>query len=323
MKEIIITTLGPSSHDISTIKELIKAGTSHFRLNMSHGTIADHKTLISYIEAANKNLKTKTEIIIDLPGPKFRIEKVNELKSKQNVYITDQNLRNSFSINIKEIYDQIQEGQIIYIRDGEIKLKVEKINFDEKIIQCEYLVYGEIKPENGLNFIESNLKIPIIKPQDICFLELAESQNITNFMLSFVNVASDIQNAKKLLPANSTIFTKIETKKAISNLSKIIKESNYLVIARGDLGVETDLFMLPQTTLKIIEKAKKEKIPCVYATEILKSMITNSRPSRAEVTDMYFAITNGVRNFLVSNETAIGLYPIKCIETIKTMLSKH
>ena len=102
MKEIIITTLGPSSHDISTIKELIKAGTSHFRLNMSHGTIADHKTLISYIEAANKNLKTKTEIIIDLPGPKFRIEKVNELKSKQNVYITDQNLRNSFSINIKK-----------------------------------------------------------------------------------------------------------------------------------------------------------------------------------------------------------------------------
>ena len=323
MKEIIIATLGPSTHDISTIKELIKAGTTHFRLNMSHGTITDHKTLISYIEAANNNLKTNTEIIIDLPGPKFRIEKVNELKSKQNVYITDQNLRNSFSINIKEVYEQIKEGQIIYIKDGEIKLKVQRINFDEKIIQCEYLVYGEIKAENGLNFIESNLKLPIIKPQDICFLELAQSHNIKNFMLSFVNVASDIQNAKKLLPENSTIFTKIETQKAINNLSKITKESDFLVIARGDLGVETDLFLLPKTTKKIIEKAKKEKIPCIYATEVLKSMISNPRPSRAEITDMYFAITNGVRNFLVSNETAVGSYPIKCIEAIKTMLSKH
>lgn len=323
MQEIIIATLGPSTHDIPTIKELIKAGTTHFRLNMSHGTIIDHKKLISYIESANKSLDTNAQIIIDLPGPKFRIEKINELNSKINVYITDKNLRNSFSINIKEIYDQIKEDQIIYIKDGEIKLKVQKINHAEKIIQCEYLVYGEIKEENGLNFIESDLKIPIIKKQDMCFLELAQIHNINNFMLSFVNVASDILDAKKLLPEKSVIFSKIETQKAIKNISKIAKESNYIVIARGDLGVETDPFLLPITTLKIIEKSKKEKTPCIYATEVLKSMISNSRPSRAEITDMYFAITNGVRNFLVSNETAIGKYPVKCIETIKQMLSKH
>lgn len=323
MQEILIATLGPSSHDIATIKSLIKLGTTHFRLNMSHGTISDHKTLISYIEAANKNLQTQTQVIIDLPGPKFRIEKTNDLTSKQNVYITDQSLKNSFSINIKEVYDQLEEGQIIFIKDGEIKLQVQKINTYERIIQCEYLVYGKIEEEMGLNFIESNLKLPIIKPEDYCFLELAKTHNITNFMLSFVNTASDIQNAKKILPENATLFTKIETQKAINNLSKIIKESHYLVIARGDLGVETDMYLLPKTSLKIIEKAKKDKIPCIYATEVLKSMITNPRPSRAEITDMYFAISNGVRNFLLSNETAIGSYPEKCIQTIKTMLSKH
>ena len=111
MSEIIIATLGPSTHDIPTIKELINAGCTHFRLNMSHGTITDHKTLISYINNANQQLKTNTQIIMDLPGPKFRVEKINNLNSKESVYITDLNLRNSFSINIRQAYYKIQKGQ--------------------------------------------------------------------------------------------------------------------------------------------------------------------------------------------------------------------
>jgi len=323
MQEIIIATLGPSSHDIKTIKELIIAGTTHFRLNMSHGTIADHKTLIEYINTANQTLQSNTEIIIDLPGPKFRVEKTNELNSKSNVYITDLNLRNSFSLNIKEIYNQVEPDDIIYLNDGLIKLKVLKINHQEQIIQCEYLDYKEIKPEMGVNFINSNLKIPIVSSKDESFIELAKNINNKNFMLSFVNNASDIKKTREILPENSTIFTKIETQKAIKNLNKIIPESDHIVIARGDLGVETDLFELPKTTQKIAEKCKKGKKNCILATEILKSMIESPRPSRAEITDIYFAIQNNIRSFLVSNETAIGKHPIKCIQTLKTMLEKN
>ena len=316
----IVSTLGPASHDIKVIKSLMISGVNVFRLNFSHGSHEDHLKSIKHIRNLEKKLNLQIAILADLQGPKFRIgemedgilikagarfkfDKLKSLGNIQRVYLSHE-----------EIYSGVRVNSIIMLDDGKLKFKVLKKNKNE--IYTKVIIGGKLTSNKGLNLPDIILDTSPITLKDKRDLKFILKNEIDWIALSFVQKLSDVLKVKKIIKNQVSLISKIEKPSAINELDEIIKVSDGIMVARGDLGVELPPERVPGIQKEIILACRIAGKPVIVATQMLESMINNPSPTRAEASDVATAVFDGADAVMLSAETAIGKFPI---ETVKIM----
>lgn len=318
----ILATLGPSTKGVKQLEKLLKAGCNAVRLNFSHGTHEDHIQMVSDLREAANNLDMPIPILGDLSGPKIRLGKFScdafNVEPGDKLTLTSKDIEGTRELlphSYKPLSKDISIGEDILINDGLIRLKVESITDDD--VNCVVEVGGTISNNKGINLPNTILSTPALTEKDIRDVELAKELQLDFLALSFVRTEKDIADLKKLCPT-LPVIAKIEKPEAIEHLDAILKASDGIMIARGDLGVELGHEKVPLVQKKIIQKIRRYAKPVITATQMLESMITNATPTRAEVSDVANAVLDGTDAVMLSGETAAGNYPV---ETVKTMVS--
>jgi len=319
----IVCTIGPASNSHKVLKELAEAGMDVVRLNFSHGTHKEHLEVIRNIRRISAELNKPIGILQDLAGPKIRIGKMKKGVVLQEEFVftlTTKEIEgdeNRAFISYKQLPKEVKSGDPIFIDDGRIRLKM--IRHDLENIICQVVRGGELKSDKGVNLPQSKLSIPSITEKDIDDLAFGIEEGIDLISLSFVRQADDIKNLRKILKeknANIPIIAKIEKKEAVENIDEIIKSADGIMVARGDLGVETSLPKLPLVQKEAILEANLFGKPVITATQMLESMVNEDIPTRAEVTDIANAIFDSTDALMLSEETAIGKYPVECVKSL-------
>lgn len=324
-KTKIVATLGPNSTEIKTIEKMIEAGLSVARINMSHGDHAEHTLKIKNTRIAAKNVRRPIAILQDLAGPKIRIgefttETITLVPGKSFILTTKKHIgdETKVHINYAKLPKEVEPGMFIFLNDGKQKLQVEKITDDE--IHTTIVIGGTIRPRRGVNVPDADISISSLTPKDRKDLVFGLTQNVSFVTLSFVRTASDIHLLRKLINNPSIgIVAKIETKAAIENLEAIVEASDVIMVARGDLAIEMPIEQVPLLQKQIIATANRLGKPVITATQMLDSMRTSPTPTRAEVTDIANAIIDGTDAIMLSDETAIGSYPVEAISMMTTV----
>jgi pyruvate kinase len=329
----IVATIGPASETYAIIKSMIKAGVNVARLNFSHGTYEHHTSLVKNIRRAEKELGIPVGIMQDIQGPKLRVGLMPKegilIKTGQSVVINtalSEYKNEELPLYFPGIEKFIKVKHRLLIDDGHAELKVIKVI--GRKIHCQVIEGYNITSHKGINFPDSKLKIPIMNEKDRRDLKFGLKIGVDIIALSFVRTAEEIKNARKLINkyiidlnikrcAPVFIVAKIERNEAVKNINEIIKEADGVMVARGDLAMETKMSDMPLIQKKIIEKANVAVKPVIVATQMLDSMQNNRRPTRAEITDVANAVIDHADALMLSNETATGKYPV---ETIKTMV---
>ena len=320
----IVATLGPSSSDYDTIKALHLAGADVFRLNMSHGSheeIAERHEIIRQIEA---ELNSPIAILADLQGPKLRVGTF-----KNGVQAITENER--FRLDLKdevgtkdrvqlphpEIFQALHEGAHLLINDGKIKLIVEKCG--PEFADCLVLNGGEISDRKGVNVPDVILPLAALSEKDRADLEFICDLGIDWLALSFVQRAEDILEARNLIAGRASVISKIEKPSAVKSFDDILKVSDGVMVARGDLGVELPVQNVPPIQKRLVRKCRAAAKPVIVATQMLESMIESPMPTRAEVSDVATAIYEGSDAIMLSAESAAGQFPILAVETMNNV----
>ncbi len=332
----IVATLGLVSETKDKILALANAGVEIFRLNFSHGSHEWHKKCIETI----RSVKPNAIIMLDTKGPEMRTGdifdengnptffpitkgEILELVSKfeeQNVFL---NKNKKLFINHENFADDVTIGDVIALNSGLQNLKVIDVNRDTKIITTEVLQSGKIKSRRHVNLVGKDVSLLTTTEVDKNDIIFGVEQGIDCIAMSFVRHASDIeyvQNICKKYTKIIKIYAKIETQEAMNNLEEITEISDGLMVARGDLGVETPFETVPQKRKKIIAMAKKYKKEVIVATEMLESMITKPRPTRAEVSDIALAVWQEADYTMLSGETAAGNFPVESVQVMKKVI---
>ncbi|MEW6620874.1 MAG: pyruvate kinase [bacterium] len=317
----IVCTIGTASNSHKILKELAEAGMDVVRLNFSQGTHKDHLEVIRSVRRISAEINKPIGIMQDLAGPKIRIGKVKKgvvLKEDFVFTLTTKEIEgdeNIVSVSYKHLPKEVKSGEPIFIDDGRIRLKV--IRHDMGNIICQVVKGGELKSDKRVNFPETKLSIPSLTPKDIEDLNLGIEEGVDFISLSFVKNPDDIMQLRKILKEKDVsipIIAKIEKKEAIENISEIIKSADGIMVARGDLGIETALAKIPLVQKKVILETNLFGKPVITATQILESMVNEDIPTRAEVTDIANAIFDSTDALMLSEETAIGKYPVECVK---------
>ncbi len=323
-KTKIIATIGPSTNHPQLISDLINNGVNILRLNMAHETSVE-KTIkiVKIIRSEAKKKDRHIAILMDIAGPKIRVDFSNidneDIKiTKGSIYSLGYSKMNDIPINMNIEFENIKsKNALVKIDDGNINFKI--LNIKNNILKLKAVTDGNINSNKGVNFPGLSLKTPSVTPKDKKDIKLGIELGIDWFALSFVRSEDDIKfflncykNSKNFIP----VIAKIEKPEAIENLDKIIEKFNGILVARGDLGVEMPLSMLPVLQKKIVKKCRVKKKPIIIATQMLESMTKNLSPTRAEVNDVANSVYQGVDAVMLSGETAVGEYPI---ETVKMM----
>lgn len=330
----IITTLGPSTNSIEKIEQLIKAGANVCRLNMSHGTHESHLEVISNIREASKNIKQEVAILCDLQGPKIRVDKLKEnliLKKDEEWVIGPIDVMNSYPAYknryiptvYKDLVKDADSDSIILFDDGLIEAHA--IEKDGDVLKVKIVIGGELKSNKGINLPNVNVSAPSFTDKDKEDLLFGIKNGVDYIALSFVrsaNCIKDVRNLLHQLKVDIPIIAKVEKPEAIVNIDEIIQESDCIMIARGDMGVEIGNHLVPAIQKEIIEKCNHVGVPVVTATQMLESMTENARPTRAEANDVANAIWDGTDVVMLSGETASGKYPIKAVEMMDRIISE-
>lgn len=325
----IVATIGTASQTLETLTELTKAGLNVARMNMSHGDHAEHGAKIDNVREVNKNLLSNVSILVDLAGPKIRIgdfdtEKVNLVEGKKIIFTTEKIIGNvnKVHINYAKLPQELKKGNIIMLNDGKNKLIVEKIVGNE--ITCKILVGGEVRGRRGVNLPGAYLSVSAITEKDKKDIEFALSKKAEFIGVSFVRTAKDIADLQKILIKKNThknyfpkIIAKIETEEAIENFDEILEVVDGIMVARGDLAVEVPKERVPALQKKIIKAANEAGKFVITATQMLASMQTSPVPSRAEVSDVANAIFDGTDAVMLSEESAVGMYPVLAVQTMR------
>lgn len=328
-KTKIICTIGPAINSADMLVELSKAGMDVVRLNFSHGTYDEHLNNINNIKSASNILGTPIPILMDLCGPKLRVGVIEDgtyLKEGDTIKITTENIignKNIISTNYENLTKDIKPGDMILIDDGLIKLKA--IDVSDKIITCEIIYGGQLKSKKGINLPNVNLSIPSITEKDLKDIEFGLKNNVDFIALSFVRHHTDILKLKKIISDKGfkkPIIAKIEKPEAINDIDAIIQESDMVMVARGDLGVEMNTEEVPLLQKMIIEKCNYYAKPVITATQMLESMVNNPRPTRAEASDVANAVLDGTDAVMLSAETSIGLYPLNAVKIMDSIVRK-
>lgn len=317
-----VATVGPASRSPEVLAELIKAGVDIFRLNMAHGKKADHEMAIANIRQVADELEVPVGILVDLAGPKIRLGKLlNEPLHLLNDEVvrfvrgTESKAPDELTCLYEPLIDEVKVGDAIVLADGIARLEVTEKTRDE--LTCVVVDGGSIRSRQGVNLPATTLSIPALGEVDIKKAIWAAEQNVDFVSLSFVSTADDINQLKSLLAtykSHALAIAKIEKAEALQNLDAIVKASNGIMVARGDLGVEIAIEKTPGAQKRIIECCLQHRKPVIVATQMLESMHTSKTPTRAEVTDVANAILDGADACMLSGETAIGQYPVQAVK---------
>jgi pyruvate kinase len=326
----IIATVGPSCSTAEIIEQLFDAGARAFRLNFSHGSFDFYKNIVDIIRQIELKRCIDIPIIQDLQGPKIRLNaftKLLEIKDGDDftLFVCDniEDKKDNICIVYPNLLDELKVNQTIKIDDGNIELKVTKISCD--CIITKVIAGGVIKPRKGVNFPETKLSLPSLTKKDICDLKFGIELGVDYVALSFVRCAEDIIKLKQILEyegSTAEIISKIEKPEALIDIDRIIDNSDVILIARGDLGVELNLERVPGVQKDIIDLCRIRKTPVIVATQMLESMTENYNPTRAEVTDVYLAVSEGADIVMLSGETASGKYPVQAVKMMKKIISE-
>jgi pyruvate kinase len=326
-KTKIIATLGPATGTAEKIAELIKAGANGIRLNLSHGTHEEHKHWIKLIRQASAELSKPVSIIADLQGPKIRVgalplDGVPMVRSRTVCFQYAANYEEAGIIPIQHDFSgNVQVGQRMFLRDGLISVKITAIK--KGVVETKVETPGILLTNQGINLPDADFGGNILTDKDIADIKFAVEQDADYLALSFVQTADDIINLKKRLhrlDSDMAVISKIETKAAIDDLEGIIAASDAVMVARGDLAIETSNEAVPVLQRTIIDLARQYRRPVIVATQMLESMLHSTQPSRAEVSDVSWAVIYGTDAVMLSGETAMGEYPIETVTMMKRII---
>lgn len=317
----ILATVGPSTASAEMLEKLVQNGADAFRFNFSHGTHEEHAERYEIVRKLAEKYNRHLTIIADLQGPKLRIgtfatPKVLLQKSDEFILDMDEKAGDKSRVCLphKEIFEAVKVGDMLLLNDGNIRLKVKQKTSD-KII-TEVVVGGELSAHKGVNLPNVKLPISAITEKDRKDLAFALELGVDWVCLSFVQSVEDVKEAKRLIDGKAWIISKLEKPSAIAELDEIVQESDGIMVARGDLGVECPIENLPVMQKDIVKACRKFAKPVIVATQMLESMIQNPTPTRAEVSDVATAVYDGADTVMLSAETAAGNYPA---ETVKMM----
>ena len=329
-KTKIVATLGPSSSESKIIEKMILEGVNVFRINFSHADYKLVKEKVEIIRALDKKLNTSSSILGDLQGPKIRLGKIEEdieiSEGEEYDFYTDKEFignKNKGYVNYNEFSKDLSKGENILIDDGKLIFKV--ISSDKKsIVKTKVIQGGLLKSNKGVNLPNTKISLPALTKKDLDDAKFIFNNNFDWIALSFVRSKNDITDLKKLMKKNSNheipIIAKIEKPEAIKNIDEIIKFSDGLMVARGDLGIEIPAEEVPLIQKELVNKAKSSKIPIIIATQMMESMIENLSPSRAEVNDVANSVMDGADAVMLSGETSVGNYPIEVVKSMSSII---
>ncbi len=324
-KTKIICTLGPASENEQVIRELMLAGMNVARLNFSHGTHEEQRGKLEIVKKVREELGLPVALLLDTKGPEIRTGMLEngkvELKKGQSFVLTTEDIVGNegiVSITYKNLVKDVQQGDSILIDDGLIGLRVEKTT--DKEILCRVENGGTVSNKKGINVPGVSLNMPFVSQKDYEDIVFAAKEGFDYIAASFTRTAEDILELRKILEEQGCgyikIIAKIENMQGVENIDEIVRVSDGIMIARGDMGVEIPLEDVPVVQKKLIRKISETGKPVITATQMLDSMMKNPRPTRAETTDVANAIYQGTSAIMLSGETASGLYPVEALKTM-------
>ena len=329
-KTKIIATIGPASSSVQILEELIRAGVDVCRLNFSHGDFEHHQQVIEAIREINKRTHHHAAILVDLQGPKLRIGMVENdaalLEAGKEMILTTRECTGTGSrlyINYAQLPSDVKEGEIILIDDGKIKLRVMETNYKDEV-KAIIENGGIVSSRKGVNLPNTKVSLPSLTEKDLRDLEFALKMNVDWIGLSFVRKASDITALRQIIAKEDKpvkVVAKIEKPEALTEIDYIIHETDALMVARGDLGVELPMQDVPLIQKMLVEKCIRATKPVIIATQMMESMIANSSPTRAEVNDVANSVLDGADAVMLSGETSIGKFPVRVVEYMRNVVT--
>ncbi|MCC6546344.1 pyruvate kinase [Candidatus Sumerlaeota bacterium] len=323
----IVCTLGPSSSTREIISGLVKAGADVFRLNFSHGIHEEHRARIALIREVSAEIKRPLAILADLCGPKLRLGEIKggeaKLEEGDSVTLTSEpadGTANRFNVNFAGFHEVATPGESILLDDGRLHFSVESVAGAD--VRCRVVNGGVLKSRKGVNLPDTKLPIPALTDKDRADLRFALENGADMIALSFVRSPDDLALAReemKRIGRAAPLLVKIEKKEAVQCLEEIIRSADGAMVARGDLGIELWLEQVPAIQKRIIQLCNRLAKPVITATQMLESMISCPRPTRAEASDVYNAILDGTDAVMLSGETAAGQYPIDAVQVMNNI----
>ena len=330
-KTKIVATMGPSTSNKEVLKEMIKTGLNVCRINFSHGSYEDHEKSIVNIREISDELGISVAILADLQGPKIRTHEMQDngvmLEDGQEVKITTEKVLGTaelFSINYTLLPAEAKPGERILLDDGKLVLEVVSSDKKSELI-CKVVQGGTLSSKKGVNLPNTKISLPSLTEKDKLDLEFALDQNVDWVGLSFVRSARDIIELKHIIKSrnhHAKVIAKIEKPEALDNIDDIIQETDGIMVARGDLGVEIPYQNVPLIQKMLIQKGIRFAKPVIVATQMMESMITNLTPTRAEVNDVANAVLDGTDAVMLSGETSVGKYPVEVIKTMVNIIEE-
>ena len=315
----VVCTLGPASSSPETILEMVKGGMNMARINMSHGAYEDHRRSVEAVRAAAEKTQRPVAILVDLAGPKIRVgdlERPVELTVGETVTLAPAGEAEGTEIptTYEPLAQEIEAGQAVLLDDGLLELRCVGVRGNRTLL--EVVRGGLLKSRKGINLPAVNVRAPSLTPKDLADLDFALGLGVEYVGLSFVRQAADVTDLKQRVGGQALVVAKIEKVQALQAIEEILAETDAVMVARGDLGVELPFERVPLAQKRIIQLANYYGRPVITATQMLESMIEYPRPTRAEASDVANAILDGTDAVMLSGETAVGQYPLQAVGAI-------
>ncbi|HEX6174828.1 MAG TPA: pyruvate kinase [Candidatus Binatia bacterium] len=320
----IICTIGPATESAEMLRKLVEAGTDVFRLNFSHGTVSGHESIIRRIRDVAEETGKPVAILQDLPGPKIRLGVFKdgsvELHAGDRFRLTTDEVPGDHecaSVSYSKLPDEVRPGQSILLADGTVELEVESAA-PRKIV-CRVVLGGVLTNHKGVNVVGGSSSLPAFTERDQKLLLSGLEASVDLVALSFVRSPVDIQSARTFLAAhqaNLPLMAKIEKLESLDIIDEILAVADSIMVARGDLGLEVPIAQVPHVQKELISKAIQAAKPVVTATQMLRSMVENPRPTRAEIADIANAVLDGSDALMLSEESAVGAYPVEAVKVL-------
>ncbi len=325
----IVATVGPACDTYEKLLELVKTGVNVFRLNFSHGTHDDKEKVIGFIRKMNSTEPYNISIIADLQGPKLRVGEIEngsiEIKPGDVLTFTNEKIKGNkdrIYVSYPNFHKDVKIGHTIMIDDGKLEVKVNKI-LKNNDVQVVVTLGGTLSSNKGINLPDTKISLPALTPKDLEDLEFIIEQKLDWIALSFVRSVKDIiilRNKLQEAKSKTKVIAKIEKPEALKNIRDIIVESDGIMIARGDLGVELPVEQVPLIQKQLIKKCLHRAKPVIVATQMMESMIERTKPNRSEITDVANAVLEGTDAVMLSAETAMGQHPTLVVETMRKII---
>jgi pyruvate kinase len=326
----IVCTLGPASSSEERLEAMIQAGMDVCRLNFSHGEHSDHKELFDRVRELSRKWNDQVAILCDIQGPKIRTGKMKEpfhLGKGDVIRVTPQEILGTperIQISYLNMLQDLNKEDVIFINDGIVKLVVVDKDEANQDLICECRAAGNVSDHKGCNMPSGKLSVDVITPKDANDLAFIAELNPEYVAASFVGTADDVRKVRRCLAINGNteikIIAKIERPVALENLDAIIQEADAIMVARGDLGVEIEAWDVPKWQKEMVKRCNREGKPVIVATQMLESMSENSRPTRAEASDVYNAVIDGADAVMLSGESSVGKYPVEAVSVMNEIV---